>query len=98
MHLALDEIVSNIILHGYRDSEPHHIAVTLSLDAGFLEVELTDDAPSFNVLEKDDPRTDLPLEQRPTGGLGIYLVKRLMDEMDYFHRDDLNHLVLKKKL
>jgi len=98
VHLALDEIISNLILHGYRDSEPHHIAVTISIDAGFLEVELIDDAPSFNVLETENPETDLPLDERPPGGLGIYLVKRLMDEIDYFRRDDLNHLLLKKRL
>ncbi len=98
VHLALDEIVSNLILHGYRDSEPHHIVVTISIDADFLEVELIDDAESFSVLDKEDPQTDLPLEQRPTGGLGIYLVKRLMDEVDYFLREDLNHLRLKKRL
>ena len=99
IHLALDEIVTNIVHHGHGDDgDEHSIVVELLLADGVLQVEVIDDAPPFNMLSQQDPRTDLAIEERPIGGLGIYLVKQLMDEVRYTRQNGCNHLVLRRKL
>ena len=50
----------------------------------------------YNPLEKEDPDISLPAEQRKIGGLGIYMVKMIMDEMQYQNQDGQNILTLKK--
>lgn len=52
----------------------------------------------FNPLEKEDPDITLPAEERGIGGLGIYMVKTMVDEVEYAYRDGCNHLTLRKKL
>jgi serine/threonine-protein kinase RsbW len=101
IHLALDEIVSNILQHGCRDGRRHRIGVKLAIEAGVLRVEVTDDARPFNVLAIPDPPPGLlqaPLGKRRPGGLGIYLVKQLVERLSYRRRHGLNHLVLERRL
>jgi anti-sigma regulatory factor (Ser/Thr protein kinase) len=97
MHLALDEVVSNIILYGYRDSEPHRIEVEFWIAGGCVCAEVIDDAESFNLMEREDPEIDVPLEERQIGGLGVYLVKKVMDEVIHTREGGLNRLILKKR-
>jgi anti-sigma regulatory factor (Ser/Thr protein kinase) len=98
IQLVLDEVVSNIINHGYADSEPHTIIVALAVEDRVLEIEVVDDARPFNPLRHDAPRTDQSLAERPVGGLGIHLVKQLMDDVAYNRRDGLNHLTLRMRI
>ena len=94
VNLALDEILTNVICHGYGDSEEHDISVRLFLEQEKLTVEVEDDARPFNPLEASEPDVDQSLEERPIGGLGIYLVRQMMDELEYRRGNDKNHLIL----
>jgi len=96
LQLALDEIVSNIIKYGYDDGDKHLIRIACTLKDNFLQLEIFDDSRPFNVLERKDPDTAQTLEARPIGGLGIFLVKKLLDGHEYTRDGNINHLVLRK--
>ena len=98
VNLALDEVLANVILHGFQDSAEHEIIVRLCLESGCVSVEVEDDGLRFNPLDAPEPDLTGPLEDRPIGGLGIYLVKNIMDELDYQRREGRNCLFMKKHL
>jgi len=98
MKLALEEIVTNAISHGFTDRREHRIIVRLSLEHSVLRAEVEDEGPAFNPLEMALPDTRQPLEERSVGGLGIYLVRTLMDEVAYRRQNGSNLLVLEKKI
>ncbi len=97
-NLALDEIVSNIIRHGYPDSGEHRITVRLALKKDDLVMEVEDDAPEFNPLDAPEPDTSAPLHERRVGGLGIFLTRKLMNNMSYRRLGGKNILTLSKRL
>jgi serine/threonine-protein kinase RsbW len=98
LEVALDEVLSNVVRHGAAAGGIGMIAVDLALEGSRIEVVVTDDATAFNPLEVQAPDPSLPLEDRPIGGLGIALVKALMDEVTYERRDGRNRLTLRKTI
>lgn len=98
LNLALDEILTNIISYGFKDEERHDIEVDLRLDAGTLAVEVIDDGVAFDPLKMPPPDLDAALEDRPIGGLGIHLVKSLMDSVEYRREGARNRLSLRKNV
>lgn len=96
--LALDEIVTNVIEHGYEGTEPRPIAVRLSLADGKLTVEVEDEGRAFNPLEAPEPDVSLPLEERPIGGLGILLARHMMDSLEYARTRGKNVLMMEKRI
>ena len=93
--LALDEILSNIVLHGASADGQGGIDVTFTLDAESVAVEIVDASGAFNPLLAGPPDTTSALQDRKPGGLGIALVRQLMDETSYERRDNRNHLLLR---
>jgi anti-sigma regulatory factor (Ser/Thr protein kinase) len=61
-------------------------------------IKIVDDAKAFNPLERTDPDVTQELESRQIGGLGIFLVKKIMTEAEYFRKDNKNILILKKSV
>lgn len=108
VNLALDEIITNIIQHGYdqNDYDQHgydqndnpSIAVDIALDGDIMKIEIIDTARPFDPLSAPAPDLDAPIADRPVGGLGIHLVKSMMDEVLYQRKEQYNHLVLKKRI
>jgi serine/threonine-protein kinase RsbW len=96
--LALEETFTNIVRYGFEDHEEHQILVRISLDDGWVAVSVEDDGMPFNPLEVPPPDIDSPLEQRPVGGLGIHLVRNVVDQLEYTRQGDRNCLVLKKRM
>ena len=97
LNLALEEILTNIISYGYTDNREHEIKVRLSVQRGEIKTEVADDGKPFNPLEVQEPDTTKPLEERIVGGLGIHLVRKLMDGLEYKRQGDKNLLTIKKK-
>src|SRR5262249_28810174 len=95
-NLTIEELVTNCIKYGYDDAEEHIIEVELKLSAGELVVTVTDDGHPFNPLELPEPDTNLPMEERLSGGLGIHLLRKMSDRMDYARADGKNRLILRK--
>jgi anti-sigma regulatory factor (Ser/Thr protein kinase) len=98
INLALDEVVTNIIEYGFGDTARHEIHVTLALDGGALTIEVADDARAFDPLAAPPPDLTLPLEDRPVGGLGIHIVRSVMDAVEYQRRDGRNVLTMRKTI
>lgn len=96
-HLTLDEILTNIISYGYRDKAKHKIDIHLSLEEGELTLEIVDDGVPSNLSGVSVPDVNKPLENRIICGLGIYLVKGLMDDVGYKSNMGINTFTLKKK-
>lgn len=82
--LILDELFSNIVIHGYRHDPQGHILVEATVETNQVHVTLTDHAPLFNPLLVPAPDTTLPLEDRPIGGLGLLFVRKTADALDYW--------------
>ena len=97
LNLALEEILTNIISYGYTDGQEHEIRVRLSVRPGEVKAEVEDDGQSFNPLAAPEPHTAKALEERTIGGLGIHLVRTLMDGLDYKRQADRNILTIRKK-
>ena len=98
VNLILEEMVTNIIKYARPLETDAHVAVLLDLVSGDLVVTLIDRGPEFNPLTRPEVDTTVPIEDRQIGGLGIHLVKRLVDRIDYRREGDQNHLTLVKKL
>lgn len=98
VNLALEELVSNIIIHGFEDKNEHEITVRIGIKDEKLAVEISDDAKYFNPLDHPEPEIEKPIEERDIGGLGVHIVRNIMDELDYRREHGKNILVMKKKL
>jgi anti-sigma regulatory factor (Ser/Thr protein kinase) len=100
-HVALDEILSNIVKYGRSGREGDgRVEIRLDLhDTVALEMVIVDDSDPFNPLEAEAPDTTLGVEEREIGGLGIEIVRRLMDTIEYDRVDDRhNRLTLRRRL
>lgn len=96
LHVALDEIVNNVVRHA-APRHPH-IDVRLGIDDTNVEVTVEDDGGAFDLHDAPPPDVTLPIEQRRVGGLGIYLVRQLMDEVQYHRIEGVNRLTLRRRL
>ena len=96
--LILDEIITNIMAYGFKDNKPHHIHIEANLAIGTIETVIKDDGIPFNPTKQTKPDTSLSLEDRPIGGLGLYLVKSFVDSINYKYENGQNVLKLVKKL
>lgn len=96
VQVALDELLSNTVRSGFPAGRTGHIEVRFEISEGALDVLIADDGIPFDPLARADPDTGAPLDARPVGGLGIYLVRQLMDSVSYERGDGVNRLRLKK--
>jgi serine/threonine-protein kinase RsbW len=105
LQLALEETVTNVINHGYRE----HPAGTRTFDVEFsaratpdapptIRLVVTDHAPAYDPLARPEVDLTLPIEERPIGGLGVHLVKKLMTHAAYARAADKNVLTLERAL
>ncbi len=98
LNLALEEAVTNIISHGYSDHREHQILVRIRVESGEVIAEVRDDARPFNPLTAPEANVTAPLDERRAGGLGIHLMQKLMDRIEYQRLENGNLLILKKTL
>ena len=96
--VALDELLSNVVRQAARESAERRIEIELDLAGDQMEVVVVDDGAPFNPLLAPEPDVTLPLEQRPIGGLGLVIVKRLMDSIAYERAGGCNRLTLRRGL
>jgi serine/threonine-protein kinase RsbW len=101
--VSLDEVLANVVHHALAGrGEEGCLELVLSLDTAVVppacELVVSDDGPEFDPLAAEAPDTTLGVDERPLGGLGISLVRRLMDDVSYERRDGRNHLRLRRRL
>ena len=96
--LAVEEIGTNIIKYGYDDGLEHRINVDVAVDGDHVTIRIEDDGKPFNPLDAPHPKLDLPIEQRPIGGLGVFIVKSVADSVDYRRDGGRNVVTVRKKI
>lgn len=88
--IAIDELVSNVAKYGTRPGAPPAVSLVFRVSGGALEVEIADSGPPFDPLSGDDPDVSGALDERPIGGLGLHLVRKLADESRYERKEGWN--------
>jgi serine/threonine-protein kinase RsbW len=94
--LAVEEAIANVIMHGYT-GETGKIVITCRTSRGLAEIQIEDTAPPFNPLSLPKPVLTGDLEDRKIGGLGVFLIREVMDDIIYHREAGKNILVLVKK-
>jgi anti-sigma regulatory factor (Ser/Thr protein kinase) len=96
--LALEEVFMNIVMHGSQGLTGVRAVVALEhVDQAFT-LTVSDTGNPFDPLAAPPPDTDAAMEDRPIGGLGIYLIRTMMDAVEYRHEDGHNVLVMHKRI
>lgn len=98
LNLVLEEALSNIIYYAFKDNGEHKIRISLSHSNKNLTVRIKDDGIPFDPSAQLQPDITLPAAERPVGGLGIFLISKIMDTVHYSRENDLNILTLIKKI
>lgn len=98
VRLACEEVVVNILHYAYSPGVDGYIKLEITLAGRKLRVELRDGGLPFNPVERENPDVTLQPEKREVGGLGIFLVLQVMDEVVYRYEDGENILVLIKEV
>ena len=99
IEVALDELYTNIASYAYEPGTGDiEIEYDFDEETRLLTIIIADSGKAFDPLAKEDPNIALPAESRQIGGLGIFIVKKVMDETTYCRVDNKNILTLKKKI
>lgn len=98
INLALEEAVANVIMYAYPDGERHEMLLKVTSNPSQLVFLLSDNGISFDPTTVEEVDILLPIEERPVGGLGIFLVRRIMNEVTYQRLDGENHLIMRKNI
>jgi len=98
VQLALEEHLTNIVRYGYQDDAEHQIKVTLALTPDALRIQIEDDGCPFNPLEHPTPDLSKPIDERPIGGMGIHMMRKSLDGMEYRRESGKNILTMAKRL
>ena len=94
---AIEVIFVNIAKYAYPNSDGvATIEAKIDDSKSYIEITFIDNGIEYNPLEKEDPDLNIPLSDRPIGGLGIFMVKNLMDEVNYKYINKQNVLTIKK--
>jgi len=96
LDIALDDLLNNIISYAYDGQPDHVIDVRVELSQGALVASFADDGPAFDPFAMAAPDTELDLDERDIGGLGVHLVKTMMDDARYERRDGRNVVTVTK--
>jgi len=97
VNLALEELITNVISHGHDDELEHEISIEVDVVERDLKIAIRDDGRPFDPLEAEQPDIDQPLHKRKIGGLGLLLVRNLVDELSYERVDGMNLTTLLKR-
>lgn len=103
LNLAIEEAVVNVMEYAFQDGDKHGFTLTADVEADGLQggeivkFVLTDDGIPFDPTKEEDPDVTLSAEERQIGGLGIYLVKNIMQSVEYCRTDGKNVLTMKYK-
>lgn len=98
VNLSVDELLTNTISYGYDDDARHLIAVAVRMEEDALVVEISDDGAPFDPSDAPEPDTEASLEDRPIGGLGVFLVRQMMDDVAYRREAGRNVVTLTKRI
>jgi anti-sigma regulatory factor (Ser/Thr protein kinase) len=96
INLVLEEALTNVIFYAYEEDTENEIEVDFELKDKQLILVITDSGKPFDPTKKSEPDINLSAEDRPIGGLGIFLIKQVMDEVSYQRNGKFNQLTMLK--
>ena len=97
--IAIDELFGNIAQYAYQPGNgPATVRVEVLKEPLAVVITFMDQGIPYDPLKREDPDVTLPIEERETGGLGVYMVKKTMDDVSYEYRDGKNILKIRKNL
>jgi sigma-B regulation protein RsbU (phosphoserine phosphatase) len=97
MNLAIEEAVVNVMDYAYEEGTKGNVHIEAEADASQLTIIISDWGKPFDPTSKPDVDTSMSAEERDIGGLGIHLVRQIMDSVSYERIQDTNRLTLRKK-
>jgi len=98
LNLVLEEALTNIISYGYDDQDDHSIKISFQKTGDEMAISIVDDGHEYDPTSKEDPDITLRAADRPVGGLGIFLIKKIMDKVDYRRKENKNYFILTKNI
>jgi anti-sigma regulatory factor (Ser/Thr protein kinase) len=94
--LAVEEVITNIIVHGYKKTGCD-IHLSCRFIPGGVRIQVADSAPRFDPLSIPEPELEGDIDERQIGGLGVFLLRQVMDDISYRYEKGKNILTLKKR-
>ena len=94
MDLAMEEAVANVIMYAYPEGERGTVEISLELKEGHIQTCISDAGTPFDPLQQPEANLSSSIEERPIGGLGIHLIKEIMDKVEYQYKDGKNMLTM----
>jgi serine/threonine-protein kinase RsbW len=98
LNLALEETLTNIIDYGFDDDGKHTIEIYFKKSDNELSISIIDDGYEFDPTLVADPDITVSAEDRSIGGLGIFLIRKIMDKVEYQRKENRNYLTLTKNI
>jgi serine/threonine-protein kinase RsbW len=96
INVAIEELITNTINYGYRGNDESLIRINLKMENQEIVIRIVDEATPFNPFAQAPVDTTGGIDQRRIGGLGIHLVKEMIDHVDYQRVDGRNHVTLRQ--
>jgi anti-sigma regulatory factor (Ser/Thr protein kinase) len=98
LNLALEEAVVNVMSYAYPEGTKGDVDIEVVKGPQYLDFIISDSGKPFNPTTKEDPDTNLSVEERPIGGLGIHIIRQIMDSVHYERKENRNNLTLRKNI
>jgi serine/threonine-protein kinase RsbW len=98
VELIFEEWLTNVLDYGLRKQGSPQIRITIRAEGGRVQMEIRDNGVAFDPTQQKDPDVHAPAEERPIGGLGIFMMKKLSKAMRYERVEDWNRLLIEKNL
>ena len=97
LHVALDEVVSNVIRYAWPEGGDHEIRISIAVHADDVRIEIVDDGMLFDPLGVRPPERSAPGQRPRQGGVGIHMTRQLVDDIEFARKEDRNHLTMTKR-
>jgi anti-sigma regulatory factor (Ser/Thr protein kinase) len=97
INLVLEEALTNVIFYAFEKGVESEILIDLTMEGTLMTIIITDEGRPYDPTQKNDPDINLSAEDRPIGGLGIFLIKQIMDEISYERIGSKNQFTMVKK-
>ena len=94
VNLALEEALANVIMYAYPKGVQGEVTLSTNIKGEDILMEIKDKGAPFDPLQQQEANLDVPLEERQIGGLGIHLIKEIMNEVNYVYKDGKNVLTM----
>ena len=98
LDLALEEALANVIMYAYPEGQQGEVNLTVAVKSNSIHMDISDHGTPFNPLQHCEDKLDVPLDQRKIGGLGIHLIKEIMDSIEYEYVNGNNVLKMEYQI